>query len=108
MCFTLNKVFNKEEFRKINGDFLYKRLNNFLEIEINKENFLILYKFLKMHNFRAGEYEGNQYLIHKKNIQEVQIIDIVSEKFCNDFSQTRFNITVNELLELMDEMNINI
>ncbi|EGO62226.1 hypothetical protein [Acetonema longum] len=97
-------MFNKDEFIKRNSEFLYQRLNNFLEIEVNEETFLIIYKFLELQNFRNGEYEGNQYLIHKKNIQEVQIVDMVSEEFCNDFSQTRFDITVYELLDLMNEM----
>nr|WP_320147008.1 hypothetical protein [uncultured Anaeromusa sp.] len=98
------KVFNKDEFIKSNNEFLYQRLEDFLITEVNKETFSIIYNFLELQNFRSGEHEGNQYLIQKKNIQEVCIIDIVSEDFCNDFSQTRFNIKVNELLELMDEM----
>lgn len=104
----MDKVFNKAKFIKKNNEFLYQRLTDFLKTEVNKENFSILYSFLELQNFKNGEYEGNQYLIHKKNAQEVQIIDIVSEEFCNDFSQTRFAITVIELLELMQEMNPNI
>lgn len=102
------KVFNKDEFIKSNNEFLYQRLEDFLITEVNRETFSMIYNFLELQNFRSGEYEGNQYLIQKKNTQEVCIIDIVSEEFCNDFSQTRFNIKVNELLELMDEIKAKI
>jgi molybdenum cofactor biosynthesis enzyme MoaA len=104
----MNNVFNKYEFINKNNEFLYRRLEDFLRTEVNTETFSIIYNFLELQNFRSGEYEGNQYLIQKKNTQEVLIIDIVSEEFCDDFSQTRFSIRVNELLQLMDEMKTNI
>jgi len=100
-------VFDKCKFIKRNNEFLYRRLEDFLGTEVDKNNFPILYTFLAMQNFKSGKYEGNQYLINKINIQEVQVIDIVSEEFCDDYSQTRFTIGVNELLELMDEMKGN-
>lgn len=101
-------VFSKNKFIEKNNEFLFRKLEDFIRTEVNKETFSIIYNFVQLQNFRSGEYEGNQYLIHKKSIEEVQIIDIVSEEFCNDYSQTRFRITVNELLELMDEMKDNI
>ncbi len=103
----MNKAFDKDDFIKRNNEFLYRRLENFLRTELNKETFSTIYSFLELQNFRCGEYEGNQYLIQKQSVEEVQIIDIVSEEFCNDFSQTRFNIRVNELLDLMDGMKVN-
>ncbi|MGL5515137.1 MAG: hypothetical protein ACRDBM_18150 [Sporomusa sp.] len=104
----MNKIFNKDDFIEKNNEFLYQVLNDFLRTEVNKENFPIIYNFIKLTNFRSGEYEGNQYLIKKITSHEVLIIDIVAEEFKNDFSQTRFKISVNELLQLMDEMRPNI
>jgi len=102
----VDNSFKKYEFIKANNEFLYRRLQDFLRTEVNKETFPMIYSFLRLQNFKSGEFEGNQYLIQKKNVHEVLIIDIVSEEFCNDFFQTRFSIKVNELLQLMDEFKL--
>ncbi|WP_346355164.1 hypothetical protein [Azotosporobacter soli] len=100
----MNKLFDKDDFIRKNNEISYRLLENFLKTELNKETFSTIYRFLEWQNFRCGEYEGNQYLIQKQSVEEVRIIDIVSEEFCDDFSQTRISIRVTELLKLMDEM----
>ncbi|WP_058487082.1 hypothetical protein [Defluviitalea phaphyphila] len=100
----MKKVFDKHEFIKKNNEFLYHLLEDFIKTEVTEETFWIIYNFLKLNNFKSGEFEGNQYLIQKKNTEEVLIIDIVSEEFKSDFSQTRFAIGVDELMQLMEEL----
>lgn len=101
----MNKFFNKNEFIKTNNELLYQSLMDFLKLEINEENFTIIYNFLSLDNFRSGEYEGNQYLLRKESVENSLIINLVDEEFKNDFSQTRFNIRNSELIFLMDEMS---
>lgn len=95
-------TFSKKVFIEKNSEFLFQLLEDFLYTEINQETYTIIYDFLRLSNFRTGEFEGNQYLIKKEDTTDVVIIDYVSEEFKNDFSQTRFKISVNELLELME------
>jgi len=100
----MKKTFNKDNFIETNSEFLLKKLEDFLRTEINDETFSVIYNFVQWHNFRKGEFEGNQYLIKKINTEELLIIDIVSEEFVNDFSKTRFRISVLEMIELLDEI----
>ncbi|USG64648.1 hypothetical protein NDK47_21270 [Brevibacillus ruminantium] len=100
----MKKKFDKNNFIELNNEFLYQKLEDFLRTEINDETFFIIYNFLQLENFKQGEFEGNQYLIQKMNTKELLIIDIVSEEFVKDHSQTRFKISVSEMIELLDEM----
>ncbi|MGC5326548.1 hypothetical protein [Brevibacillus sp. SYSU BS000544] len=101
----MSKIFNEDMFIKRNSAFLYKKLEDFLRTEINEYTFPNIYSFISLENFRNGEYEGNQYLIQKINTQEIQVIDIVSEEYMSDVSQTRFKISVAEMIELLEEIN---
>jgi len=101
----MSKIFDQDIFIKKNSAFLYKKLEDFLRTEINDETFPIIYNFIRLENFRNGEFEGNQYLIQKINPQDLQVIDIVSEEYVNDASQTRFKISVAEMIELLEEIN---
>lgn len=83
-------------------------LNNFIFSELNNETFSIIYSFISMKNFIYGKYEGNQYTIKKINQNEIEIVDHVSEEFCNDHHKTRVNISVNELISLLKKNSTNI
>lgn len=96
----MDKIFNKYSFIESNSLFLYQKLIDFLNTEINDETFSLIYNFIRLENIKSGEFEGNQYLIHKINTRELQVIDIVSEVFVNDITQTRFNTV--EMVELFE------
>lgn len=53
-------------------------IQDFLEVEITEDTFQIIYDFITLHNFRFGEYEGNQYVIRKMNRKYIQIEDEVA------------------------------
>lgn len=99
----MSKIFNKNNFIKSNSLFLYQKLEDFLRTELNEETYPLIYNFIQLQNFRSGEYEGNQYLIQKINTQELEIIDVVSEEYVRDITQTRFKISVAEMCELIEE-----
>lgn len=94
-------MFDKINFIKNNNQFLYGLLEDFLNTEINEDTFAMLNNFLRLSNFKSGEFEGNQYVLLKENLETVTIIDYVSEEFKSDYSQTRFTMSVADLLELM-------
>lgn len=98
--------FSKSEFIKTNNEFLFGLLEDFLNTEINQESYTIIYAFLRLNNFRSGEYEGNQYLIKKESTQEVVVIDYSSEEFKDDFLQTSIKISVAELLEQIENKKV--
>jgi hypothetical protein len=105
---ALNLKFNKENFIKINSEFLYGKLLSFLRAEVSDFCYQDILKQLK----NMGDdisYEGNQYLItRQKHSETVIVIDEVSEEHGVDTSCTRFTLSVDELAELItDYINTN-
>lgn len=101
----MKKKITKEEFIKQKGQRAYNVLIDFLNLEIDDDFLEVMYSFVSVANFRAGEYEGNQYLLKKLNAQEVEIIDIGSEGFVEEEKLFRFNISVAEFLYILDEID---
>jgi len=105
---AMNLKFNKENFIKINSEFLYGKLLSFLRAEISDFSYQDILKQLK----NTGDdtnYEGNQYLITRQKYSEtVIVIDEVSEEHGVDTLCTRFTLGVVELAELItDYINTN-
>lgn len=94
--------FNKQKFTEKNGEFLYGKLIDFLECEINNRTYENIMYFLSDENTKITQYEGNQYsIVRELNSQEVLVIDEVSEEYGVPSSQSRFVIKAKELVELM-------
>lgn len=53
-------------------------LKDFLKVEVYEDTFQTIYDFVTLHNFKYGEYEGNQYVIRKINRKYIQIEDEVA------------------------------
>lgn len=95
-------MFDKEGFINSNSAFLYNKLLDFLDCEINKCNFAKIILIISCKNITSFEFEGNQYLIRKKsNESKVLIIDTVSEENGVAEYQSRFSIELNDLVTLV-------
>ncbi|WP_070041548.1 hypothetical protein [Robinsoniella peoriensis] len=92
--------FDKNKFVKDNSQFLYNKLCDFLECEINSYKDII--HLLLCENIKSFIYEGNQYLLEKnEKSSKILIVDeIARENGVND-SQCVFIIEKNDLIELM-------
>lgn len=101
----MKKKITKEEFIKQKGQPAYNVLIDFLNLEIEDDFLEVIYAFVSVANFRAGEYEGNQYLLKKLNAQELVIINISGEGFVEEEKLFRFNISVAEFLYILDEID---
>lgn len=101
----MKKKITKEEFIKQKGELAYDAMTDFLNLEIDDDFIEVMYAFVSVANFRAGEYEGNQYLLKKLNAQELVIINISGEGFVEEEKLFRFNISVAEFLYILDEID---
>lgn len=101
----MKKKITKEEFITQKGELAYNAMTDFLNVEIDDDFIEVMYSFVSVANFRAGEYEGNQYLLKKLNAQELVIINISREGFVEEENLFRFNISVAEFLYILDEIN---
>lgn len=79
-------------------------LIGFLNIEVTEQSFSIIHNFLKVGNFRNGEYEGNTYILQKLDSDEVVITARIAEKSANN-SHTSICLTVDEMLEVLDNID---
>lgn len=97
--------FQKKDFMLKNTQHSWEVLIDFLHIEIKEENFKTIYTFLKVGNFRQGEYEGNKYVLKKIYSDEVMIIELAIEEKDNNSSPPSFCLTVNEMVTIMDNID---
>lgn len=97
--------FQKKDFMMKNTQRSWQVLIDFLNIEIQEENFKTIYTFLKVGNFRKGEYEGNKYILKKLYSEEVVIINLLTEEKCTNSSSIPFCLTVNEMLTIMNNID---
>ncbi|MFD1988350.1 hypothetical protein ACFSGI_00015 [Paenibacillus nicotianae] len=97
--------FKKKDFMMKNSQRSWEILIDFLNIEIKEENFKTIYTFLKVGNFRKGEYEGNKHVLKKLYSEEVVIIDLSVEEKDNNSSPIPFCLTVNEMITIMDNID---
>lgn len=98
------QMITKQEFIEKKSKSAYRSLIDFLQLEVTEDSFNWIYEFLSVENFRKGEYEGTQYILKKLNREELVIIDTVAEEFSSDISTTYFQLTVLEMLYIMDEI----
>lgn len=98
-------MITKQKFIEKNSKSAYSSLIDFLHLEVTEDAFNWIYEFLSVKNFRNGEYEGTQYILKKLNQNEIVIVDTVAEEFSKDLSATYFQLTVPEMLYIMDEID---
>lgn len=82
-------------------EFIYNKLNDFISTEINERTIETISFFVRDSKI-SGEYEGNQYVIFKERNNDIlTIIDEVSEEHGVSSDQTRFKLSVVDLLDIM-------
>lgn len=95
--------FNYEKFKKQYGEFIYEKLIDFIDTEINVKTVETIKMFIESPHL-SGVYEGNQYLIMKEfHSDEVLVMDEVSESQGVSKSQTRFKLKVMDLISILKE-----
>ena len=96
-------MFNLDKFEKENLGYRVEGLNDFLITEIRDEECRnIIVQFLELENFRSGEYEGNIYMIHKIDVHNVVLIDLILEEVDGKASErSRCKLKVVEILDLI-------
>lgn len=72
-----------------NNNFSIDGFEQFISSEIpDTKTFNMIYNFVALDNFRYGEYEGNEYVIRKINLNHIQL-----SQFRNYLKpQSRYNI----------------
>ena len=95
--------FDKNKFIKENNQFLYIKLCDFLECEINEYSIYDITHLLLCENVRSFSYEGNQYLLEKKyGSSRIMIVDEIARTNGVHESQSIFEIDKLDLLELIN------
>lgn len=98
-------MITKQKFIEKNSKSAYSSLLDFLHLEVTEDSFSWIYEFLSVKNFRNGEYEGTQYILKKLNPDKIVIVDTVAQEFSKDLSTTYFQLNVEEMLYIMDEID---
>lgn len=97
--------FSLHDLKEKYNEFIYNKLNDFISSEINSRTSKTIRFFIENPHI-TGEYEGNQYVIIKvKDNDILTIVDEVSEAHGVSMDKTRFNISINELLEIISTFN---
>lgn len=93
--------FSFYDFKEKYGEFIYNKLNDYISSEINERTIETISSFVRNPQI-SGVYEGNQYVIFKERNNDIlTIIDEVSEEHGVSSDQTRFELSITDLLEIM-------
>jgi len=96
--------FDKKRFIKENGSFLYGKLEAFLAYEVKEYTREDLINYLSGESINGEPYEGNMFLVYRdEDGERALIVDEVSEEWGVAHYQTRFYISIEDLIELIED-----